>query len=749
MIANEEEDIARDDCGNAESHSPDIDDLLSSERPLPFFDVRSTDKSNELASRVSLAKILVAVQQHSATHTFTCFKRKNKGCECRMNLPAPCFFDQSCTDPISFKIRLQRELGCNYLNKTNYLLPMLLRCNTDVALLLLAEPGLVHYVCSYVTKDQQAVEFVAEAYALTFAARKLAEDNMATTLEEAQRTANRIQGVLHKIQGKQQVSEPMAATELLGYGISRTSEVFAPLNLTQIRKATQGEEVAGDLVRDPLAPSRVIRVNSYHDYIGRPRGRHQLRNGKIEGDAFIDFDTIGCYKYVAYFQRVPKSQVQKNEEPLSADESDQEALDDESASDGESAQESKRQFFLLDPSHPLAKSHVVVPRSRLHVPVIYGKRIPDRSNLQDDGMRNDYALEALLLFKPFRKRQDIVGGHGSDWLAYRHWLEHDASEFDKRILNNMQDFYDTRAWAKQRAEEGTNDLDDQPRAVDFDRNSDEHGHEDDLQTLFEDLLGDDDDSQITTAVDDLLPIPAPLYVNLTLQQPYFSLFDKNTSRAPSISSTQGKSVADLKAAMNSTRELKINGEATQTGFAARVREAAALDSMLLIEKMNDALARIDSTEDNRAYTPETLPSCPRMEDVMRAFNLNRQQRSAFEICALALLKTWRADELKEELDRPLRHIINGEGGTGKSTVVRALVVFSTLWGRPNAVKTLAYAGLAAINIGGMTLHTGLDLAIFVPKTVREAKAPNENVMRQWHVLLYFIFFVPFIIVSAL
>jgi len=200
-----------------------------------------------------------------------------------------------------------------------------------------------------------------------------------------------------------------------------------------------------------------------------------------------------------------------------------------------------------------------------------------------------------------------------------------------------------------------------------------------------------------------------------------------------VASAQRTTKAHLMDAMKSTRELKLKGEATQAAYVAQRRAAASLDSELLVEKLNDAISR--TSVDNGLYTPETLPANPTMTQVMKAFNLNREQCSAFETCALALLNTWRAAELNEELDKPLRHIINGEGGTGKSTVVRALAVFSTLWGRPNAVKTLAYAGLAAINISGVTLHSGLDLSIWVPKTIKEARAPNEDVLRQWHAFI--------------
>lgn len=103
----------------------------------------------ELAARIDLARILLIVQEHAATHTFTCFKNRNMSTSCRMKLPAPVLLEPTSIDLESYSLKIERQLGCNYLNKTNLALALLLRCNTDLMPLVMVNNGLVHYITSY------------------------------------------------------------------------------------------------------------------------------------------------------------------------------------------------------------------------------------------------------------------------------------------------------------------------------------------------------------------------------------------------------------------------------------------------------------------------------------------------------------------------------------------------------------------------------------------------------------------------
>lgn len=54
---------------------------------------------------------------------------------------------------------------------------------------------------------------------------------------------------------------------------------------------------------------------------------------------------------------------------------------------------------------------------------------------------------------------------------------------------------------------------------------------------------------------------------------------------------------------------------------------------------------------------------------------------------------------------PLRIYLGGEGGIGKSRVIKAKQYVSKSWGSPNAVRTVAHTGKAAFIVNGETLHS--------------------------------------------
>ena len=61
------------------------------------------------------------------------------------------------------------------------------------------------------------------------------------------------------------------------------------------------------------------------------------------------------------------------------------------------------------------------------------------------------------------------------------------------------------------------------------------------------------------------------------------------------------------------------------------------------------------------------------------------------------------------LEPQLIGYLGGEAGSGKSAVIEALLIFATRWGRRNAIETLAFTGIAAIQADGKTIHSGRNI----------------------------------------
>lgn len=135
-----------------------------------------------------------------------------------------------------------------------------------------------------------------------------------------------------------------------------------------------------------------------------------------------------------------------------------------------------------------------------------------------------------------------------------------------------------------------------------------------------------------------------------------------------------------------------------------------------------------------APIPAAAPAGLSIGAVGGIFSLNELQLMAFSILALAVGRSMLrdlggADEDLAAGSRPgldgdcqngapevsctarqLLFYLGGEGGTGKTRVIDALRFFCASWGRPRAVLTSAFTGLAASAIGGSTLHSLVQLS---------------------------------------
>jgi len=112
--------------------------------------------------------------------------------------------------------------------------------------------------------------------------------------------------------------------------------------------------------------------------------------------------------------------------------------------------------------------------------------------------------------------------------------------------------------------------------------------------------------------------------------------------------------------------------------------------------------------------------------VDEAVGLNFWQHAVFEVAARHLLFEYSNDvatALREpiyppchiaqpyELKPQLVAYLGGEAGTGKSNVIHALLTLGQRWERDGSVETLAFTGVAAINIQGRTMHSARNLRL--------------------------------------
>ena len=166
--------------------------------------------------------------------------------------------------------------------------------------------------------------------------------------------------------------------------------------------------------------------------------------------------------------------------------------------------------------------------------------------------------------------------------------------------------------------------------------------------------------------------------------------------------------------------------------------AKALDQQLDVEKLSDG------------SEPETLEqNFPAIQEQSRHWSLNQEQNDAFILMAAALLQhinntnqlselehiqsmTSKIQKMNSYLDiilptnRQLVMFLAGSGGTGKSRVIQCFKDFARRWHSVSSTVISASSGVAAMLIGGCTIHSALGIGIR-----REPPDPTQNQINAW------------------
>jgi ATP-dependent exoDNAse (exonuclease V) alpha subunit len=71
--------------------------------------------------------------------------------------------------------------------------------------------------------------------------------------------------------------------------------------------------------------------------------------------------------------------------------------------------------------------------------------------------------------------------------------------------------------------------------------------------------------------------------------------------------------------------------------------------------------------------------------------------------------------------------VGGEGGTGKSRIIKAIVTAMRILKREHEVILMGPTGASADNIGGNTIHTALGMSI----GAKQNRTPPQRIQRLW------------------
>jgi hypothetical protein len=162
-----------------------------------------------------------------------------------------------------------------------------------------------------------------------------------------------------------------------------------------------------------------------------------------------------------------------------------------------------------------------------------------------------------------------------------------------------------------------------------------------------------------------------------------------------------------------------SGDAGSLGFALDDFDIHVEDGIL-----HSTLANTDTIpamEDRQSRVGENSTGASLASLINEVIPLNREQRRVVKR-VLSEALAWADHPFDSSHRKQILLYVGGEGGTGKSQIIKAIVAGMDLVGRKDEVILMAPTGAGADNIGGNTYHTSLGISI---NRSRETRSTRE------------------------
>lgn len=710
---------------------------------------------------------LLAKQCQSHSHTGTCYKYW-KGPpdpkECRFDLDESNFVPESSVDMETGELCLRCLDGL--VNNFNTTILEAVRCNMDIKFIGsgASAKAILYYITDYITKSQLKTH-VAYA-ALELAVKKLAiacPDEDDKTL----RAKRLLQKCAYAMISHQELSSQQVASYLMDYEDHFTSHSYRNLNwpaaehlidqqdpspecktrsacsmLTEYmnddESAVDDDEPEADeptnicddnleLGDEPESSEVTIDALPSGSIIAKAG---QLLDYQMRGMPFSD---LNYWDFIAKVDKIRKPKKKSDNKAGPGDTDDPESeVEDPYESDTENFERStgntKAEHHIpLLTAHPETETHCLHLRksSSCRIPVPVGpSSLPRRDR---DNVFQRYCRLMLILFKPWRNARHLrkTGQSWSD--AFLDFKSSCDGRFI-RIMDNMQLLHECKDsrddhFAQRRSRRRTKGT----------RISVELSHDSASRSLEDDFFGESIESDILEHITDieasrsdlttlqsesaLAAVSHAVSGNLFDETPapdlhHWALESIQDSVVQAVSQTDDDGLeAEWRHAYDQRRDemKKKNLKPTETGIGnvddnLMNSSLRARPGTRLPEIVSSISAASETASANSHTTPPAL-SAPRLrlsslEDIIDEFTLNAEQSRAFRIIC---------EHTQDRLKPPLQLYLGGAGGTGKSQVIKAVSTFFERRDESRRFRVAAYTGVAARNIGGMTLHSALSL----------------------------------------
>lgn len=703
-----------------------------------------------------LHNVVKACQVH--THRKTCFKYW-KGPpapqECRFMLGPESTVPHSFVDPVSGEFTLRHVEGdvC-FFNDT---IIQATHCNMDIKYVASGESAkaIIFYVTDYVTKTQLKMHVSHAALAAALKNLETAEESVLPSAEIDPRTrAKRVlQKCAYEMISKQEWSAPQVASYLMGYGDHYTSHRFRclywgaaesyvaetlPVEASNssshlVDSESSSQVPATDATYAPSASTSALTPPEDEVGISAP---HSSGLDDIDDDVMLVLDDDGevsprasqlrdyvyrgeLFRRLSFWDHVARSskiKVRKTSSLHGLDcDSVQErqdlwlALDDCPISSPSVARPVSH--FLADHDEHLRSYAILCHPLEAYIPVPVGPALPRRDRPE---LREKYCRAMLILFKPWRHPKDLLGDCSSWEDAFQQFVASDqCTRRVLELLDNMQVFHECRDsrddhYRNRRTRLAGFGTEYQSRS--------EGMHDDVVETdlsiedeeaVFLDYLNHCASHRMTDDVEQCMNIAAQVGI---LAAPNMTIYNAKLDQVAQ--STVGSHHIDV-SGTGSLLEQKWKHEYSLRRLTFRTKPQKGEPSSHGPGATDESLSEDESHDEwtcpasSSIQIPTVVIPAPltmdhesMMENIAAKWTLNPKQLLAVRILG---------SHVHEPQSDPLRMYVGGPAGTGKSRVIDALKDLFKLRGEDARLLSTSFMGVAAKNIGGMTLHSALNL----------------------------------------
>jgi len=675
----------------------------------------------------------------------------NKQGNCKARFPRQ-LFEQTEVDPLTGALNIKK--GEPWLNTITPVLTYVLRCNTDVTSLLsgTAVKAVVAYISDYVTKT------TLKTYTMFDSIKGVYERNsemLSGTFTRKEKARKLVTQVMNSFTAKSEIGSPMAGLYILGNPDHYTNFDFIPIywksfvnyvfyQQDTVASGDEPEQSSDKVIIQKNKAGQFVAYNGVFDYIYRPlayshlplymwiqtsqkckipkpkakKGKVPLSNIHDEGD--LSDDEINLITSSPDTRKIiQSSSVDSDADSVIDDSEDLDALNSDVDSDeldvmsnvtvddvDESPKkEKKTQYYHFLSDHPQHETHHVTsnPKCLNKVPNFLGGSLPRR----DRGDREYYCATMLVLFKPWRKLEDLKDkDHSWDEMFTSHVFTERQLEL-MRYFNIRYECNDARDdySAQQKQQSSSANLSTSWLSSDF-----TDYQEEDIETGEDDIDytcdGDRDDDidrfmrlgkygivkqaemdamkrcmQMSGWLDD-----SPNGLNAVMQE-------RIEPTVTQMGSKWKTTVSDKRKEVISERDSGASVSGTINSNLAHTTSQPFVENQVKI---------VDRTYLSKSFEASTKAAQDLINSIVKDKTLNTEQERAFRIVAN------HATNINQE---QLKMYIGGMAGTGKSQVIKALVQFFSLRNEKHRFVILGPTGTAAALNNGSTYHSFLGIQV--------------------------------------